>query len=65
MTLYFYNQPEIFDTLAAKEALERLENSLFRILKRAFPAKPALQGQTVPGTQEVFKKCLLNECTNG
>lgn len=60
-----HHQEEIFSILAAKAALERLENSLFRILKRTFPAESSLQGQTLPATQWMFKKYLLNKYTNG
>ena len=64
MTLCFaYHQAEIFNTLTAKAALERLENSLFRILKRAFPA--VILAGAVPAIWWLFKKCLLNQCGNG
>ena len=64
MALCFaYHQAEIFNTLTAKAALERLENSLFRILKRAFPA--VILAGAVPAIWWLFKKCLLNQCGNG
>ena len=40
MTLYSpYNQSEIFDALAAKEVLERLENSPVQNLEEGFPSR--------------------------
>ena len=64
MALCFaYHQAEIFNTLTAKAALERLENSLFRILKRAFPA--VILAGAVPAIWWLFKKCLLNQRGNG
>ena len=58
-----YHQAEILNTVTAKAALERLENSLSRILKRAFPA--VILAGAVPAIWWLFKKCLLNQCGNG